>query len=126
MNPCHVPVRRLLCPALVALFAALTPTLHAFVFKLGDVKGSFDTTISVGGLYRLGEQDPALYGITNTANGQVGQQRSVNADDGDLNYNKGSASNLLKATSDLQLDYKNVGLFARGYIFNDLVNSNGT
>src|SRR6187402_527767 len=126
MNPCPVFVRRLLCPALVAMLAALTPPIHAFVFNLGDVKGSFDTTVSVGGLYRLGEQDPALYGITNTANGQVGQQRSVNADDGNLNYNKGVASTLLKAGSDLQLDYKNVGLFARGYIFNDFANSNGT
>src|SRR6478752_5989871 len=98
MNSCPVCVRRLLRPALVAAVAALAPSVHAFVFNIGDVKGSFDTTISVGGLYR----------ITNTANGQAGQQRSVNADDGNLNYNKGVASTLLKAGSDLQLDYKNV------------------
>lgn len=125
MNPCSVSVRRLLRPTLVLALAALTPSLHAFVFNVGEVKGSFDTTLSFGGLYRLNDQDPALYGITNTANGHAGLQRSVNADDGNLNYNKGAASSLLKASSDLQLDYKNVGLFARGYIFNDFVNSNG-
>jgi hypothetical protein len=109
----------------MAACAALVPAVHAFTFNVGDVKGSFDTTLSFGALYRLNEQDPALYGITNSANGVLGRQRSVNADDGNLNYNKGAASNLLKASSDLQLDYKNVGLFARGYVFNDFVNSNG-
>src|SRR5688572_19970884 len=126
MNPCLVSVRRLLPPTLVAMFAALAPTVHAFVFNLGEVKGSFDTTVSVGGLYRVGDQDPAMYGITNTANGKAGLQRSVNADDGNLNYDKGIASSLVKVSSDLQLDYKNAGLFARGYIFNDFTNSNGT
>lgn len=110
-----------------AAVAALAPSvLPGFVFNVGEVKGSFDTTLSFGSLYRLGDADPALYGITNTANGKAGLQRSVNADDGNLNYGKGVASTLLKASSDLQLDYKNAGLFARGYIFNDFTNSNGT
>ncbi len=126
MNTRIVSARRLLRPALVASAALLAQSASAFVFSNGELKGSFDTTLSVGSLYRVGEQDPALYGITNTANGVAGQQRSVNADDGDLNYNKGAASFLLKATSDLQLDYKNAGLFVRGYVFNDFVNSNGT
>jgi hypothetical protein len=125
MNPRLDHVRRLLRPALFAACAAAVPTVQAFTFNVGDVKGSFDTTLSAGALFRLNDQDPALYGITNTANGQAGRQRSVNADDGNLNYDKGAVSNLLKASSDLQLDYHSVGLFARGYIFNDFVNSNG-
>ena len=123
MNTRIVSARRLLCPALVATAALLAQSAPAFTFNMGEVKGSFDTTLSVGSLYRLDDPDPALYGITNTVNGVAGQQRSVNADDGDLNYHKGISSLLLKATSDLQLDYKNAGLFVRGYVFNDMINS---
>jgi hypothetical protein len=131
MNLRHVSSSRLLFLALASLSAV---TARAFVFQVGDVKGSFDTTLSVGGLYRLGNPDPALYGITNyvgdpasSSNPAVyGQQRSVNADDGNLNYRKGMSSFLVKANHDLQLDYKSAGLFVRGYYFNDFVNSNGT
>lgn len=117
--------RRLRTQATFALAAVLViaPSLRAFVFELGEVKGSFDTTLSVGGLYRLKNPSPALYGITNSFNGVAGQQRSVNADDGNLNYDKGLASFLLKANHDLQLDYKNAGVFVRGYYFYDNVNA---
>jgi len=101
---------------------ALGTTARAFVFEAGDFKGSFDTTISVGGLYRLNNPDPALYGL---ASG--GLQRSVNADDGDLNYRRGMASFLVKASHDLEVNYRDTaGLFVRGFYFNDFVNSNGT
>jgi hypothetical protein len=110
----------------LALVLALAPAARAFVFALGDVKGTFDTTLSIGGLVRLDNPDPALYGLTNTYNGVPGLQRSVNADDGDLNYHRGLASFLVKASHELELDYQNSGLFIRGYYFNDFVNSNGT
>lgn len=124
----HVLPSRCRQPGLLVLaFACATVSpLRAFVFELGDAKGSFDTTLSVGGLYRLGDPDPALYGITNSVKGVAGQQRSVNADDGNLNYYQGMASFLVKANHDLQIDYKDFGIFARGYYFNDFVNSNGT
>ena len=109
----------------LALSVVTLPS-RAVVFELGEVKGSFDTTISIGGLYRLDNPDPALYGITNKFDGVSGQQRSVNADDGDLNYKRGIASSLVKASHDLQLDYKNMGVFVRGYYFDDFTNSNGT
>ncbi len=50
-------------PVLAVLALALTTASRAFVFEAGDFKGSFDTTISVGGLYRLNNPDPALYGL---------------------------------------------------------------
>jgi hypothetical protein len=117
-------LRRPLIAAL-ALVSTAAPTARAFVFEIGEVKGSFDTTLSVGGLYRLNDPDRQYYGITSTFNGVTGLQRSVNADDGNLNYKQGTASFLVKANHDLQLDYKNAGLFVRGYYFNDFVNSNG-
>lgn len=117
--------RRLHAQAIVALTAllAIAPLSRAFIFEVGEIKGSFDTTLSVGGLYRLKDPSPALYGITNSFNGVAGQQRSVNADDGNLNYDKGLASFLLKANHDLQLDYKSSGVFVRGYYFYDNVNA---
>jgi hypothetical protein len=110
----------------MALAFGLAPSVRAFVFDVGDLKGTFDTTVSIGGLYRLNNPDPALYGITSTFHGVPGLQRSVNADDGDLNYRSGMASLLAKANSDLLLQYQNSGLFLRGFYFNDFANSNGT
>ncbi|HLP25647.1 MAG TPA: DUF1302 domain-containing protein [Acidobacteriota bacterium] len=120
--------RRLRMQAIGALTAAMcvVPASRALVLEFGQVKGHFDTTLSIGGLYRLNAPDPELYGITNTFNGVAGKQRSVNADDGNLNYDAGFASALLKASHDLELSYKNAGLFVRGFYFNDFVNSNGT
>jgi hypothetical protein len=110
----------------VAFAIGLAPATQAFVFELGDVKGSFDTTISIGGLSRLGDPDPALYSISSSFGGVAGQQRSANADDGNLNYKTGMASFLVKANHDLLLQYNNTGLFVRGFYFNDFVNSSGT
>ncbi len=120
--------RRLRTQAIAALTAALclTPAVRAVVLQFGEVKGHFDTTLSFGGLYRLNAPSPELYGLTNSFNGVAGKQRSVNADDGNLNYDQGFASALLKASHDLELNYKNSGLFVRGFYFNDFVNSNGT
>lgn len=103
----------------------LAPSSRAVVFELGEVKGSFDTTISIGGLYRLNNPDPTYYGISNKFDGVSGLQRSVNNDDGNLNYKRGIVSSLVKASHDLQLDYKNAGLFVRGYYFDDFENSDG-
>jgi hypothetical protein len=115
-------IPRLRLPAIAGLAALLgiAPVSRAFLFELGSAKGSFDTTISVGGLYRLNDPDPALYGL---ANG--GLQRSVNADDGNLNYRQGMSSFLVKANHDLLIKYQQSGLFVRGFYFNDFVNSSG-
>jgi hypothetical protein len=128
MNPSNPLLHCLRRPVLagLALALGLASTAQAFVFALGDVKGNFDTTVSIGSSYRLNDPNPAFYGITNTFGGVKGQQRSVNADDGNLNYNAGLSSLLVKINSDLLLRYKNTGLFVRGFVFNDFVNSNGT
>jgi hypothetical protein len=123
MNPSKAIPHCLRRPAVAALACVLglAPAARAFVFELGEAKGSFDTTVSVGGLYRINDPDRTYYGLA-----AGGDQHSVNADDGNLNYRHGMASFLVKANHDLQLDYQNAGLFVRGYYFNDFVNSNGT
>ncbi|MCC5025532.1 MAG: DUF1302 family protein [Candidatus Synoicihabitans palmerolidicus] len=92
--------------------------LFAITFTNGDLSGSFDTTISIGGIYRLDDPDPDLYG---TING--GNANSVNSDDGDLNFNEGWVSQALKVTSELKLTYgDHLGFFTRGsWIYDDAV-----
>jgi len=104
---------------LALLFFSGALSVYGFVFALGDVNGSFDTTFSVGMLYRLQNPDPALYGIASTFNGMPGLANSVNTDDGDLNYPSGVVSELFKGTNELQLKWKNWSAFARGYYFYD-------
>lgn len=112
------PRTKSVCTALaLSLLGALSA--QAFQFGDGDFKGSFDTTLSLGGLYRLSNPDPDLYGLSNRFNGISGTQSSVNADDGNLNFPKGLSSALGKISHDLELRYKNVGAFVRGYYFYD-------
>ena len=103
-----------------ALASLAVPPLRAFQFASGELKGSFDTTISVGGLYRLNNPNPAFYGTTSLFHGVPGQQNSVNADDGNLNFPQGLDSELIKASHDLELSYGNFGALVRGYYFYDV------
>lgn len=112
--------------ALLACSLALAPASRAVVFQWGEVKGSFDTTLSIGALGRLDDPDPQLYGISSRYDGVPGLQRSANADDGNLNYNAGLVSSLVKANHDLQLDYRDAGVFVRGFYFYDFTNVNGS
>jgi hypothetical protein len=93
---------------------------HAFTFasESGEVKGSFDTTLSVGASWRMQDRDPALVAITNG-----GTSRDPNSDDGNLNYNKGGVVySAIKGTHDFDLSYRNYGMFLRGTYFFDPVN----
>jgi len=92
-----------------------TAPASAFQFSDDDWSGSFDTTISFGGLYRLDSPDRNFYG---RANG--GLQNSVNSDDGNLNYEKGWVSSIAKISHDFQLSYRGYGVFVRGFYFKDL------
>lgn len=113
--------------SLRAKFAGLAPalclllplTVHAFRFSKGEVKGSFDTTISVGLLDRLQNPNPAYYGTSSVFDGVHGLHDSVNADDGNLNFPKGIASELAKVNHDFELEYRDSGFLASGYYFYD-------
>lgn len=100
---------RLLLPASLLTGICLVPRSFALPLDLGPVTGSFDSTFSVGGLYRLNDPDPQLYG---TANG--GRANSVNGDDGNLNFPRGWVSQVFKGTHDLELSYgPSLQLFTR-------------
>jgi hypothetical protein len=104
----------------LAGFSLLASPLAALQFSSGEFKGSFDSTLSFGGLYRLKDPSRDYYGTTNAFNGVAGTQNSVNTDDGNLNYGKGWASEVLKGNHELELKFKNFGALVRGYWFHDL------
>jgi hypothetical protein len=114
----HTRLFRLeLAATVVALAVSVPPPAGAFQIrnKDGEVIGSFDTTITFGGSWRMQGRDPALVGITNG-----GTARSNNEDDGNLNYNREKLfSNPIRATHELELKHQNYGVFTRGTYFYD-------
>jgi hypothetical protein len=112
-------VARLALAASLGL-AVLAPVANAIQFSNGGLTGSFDSTISFGALYRLGDPKSSNFGTTNSSTGIPGLLNSVNTDDGNLNYGKGWVSELFKGSHDLELKYGNFGALVRGYWFTDL------
>ncbi|MEP7069712.1 MAG: DUF1302 family protein, partial [Usitatibacter sp.] len=98
----------------IALLGAAPAFALQFQFDNG-LKANVDTTVTYGIAVRADDRDPALIGI---ANG--GTSRTVNEDDGDLNFGKNKAfSNVIKATTDVEVKWRNFGAFARGTCFYD-------
>ena len=101
--------------ALAFAFAGATPALALQWESQNGVKVNVDTTVTYGISVRTGERDPSLIGI---ANG--GTSRSVNEDDGDLNFEKNKPfANIIKATTDVEVKFRNFGAFARGTAYYD-------
>jgi hypothetical protein len=113
MKPAFRPAA--LASAVATALACAAPAYALeFAFDNG-LKANVDTTISYGVSVRAAKPDPSLIGI---ANG--GTSRTVNEDDGDLNFKKGSPfANVVKATTDVELKYRNFGFFGRGTAFYD-------
>lgn len=89
-------------------------SVYAVSFDNGTIEGSWDTTLTYGQLYRVQSRSANLIGI---ANG--GTARSVNRDDGNLNYDPGLVSNTVKFTTEFGASYKSTGVFIRGLGFLD-------
>jgi hypothetical protein len=108
--------RPLLKPLVLALAVAGAGPAAAFQFDTDfGVKGSLDTTVSYGISVRASDPKSSLIGIVNG-----GTMRSVNEDDGNLNFEKNEPfANVIKATSDLELKWRNFGFFGRGTAYYD-------
>jgi len=103
-------------PLAIAVALAASPAM-AYQFQFPDygISASLDTTLSYGIAWRAQKQDPSLIGI---ANG--GTSRSVNEDNGDLNFKQGDRfANVVKATVDAEIKWRNFGFFGRGLAFYD-------
>ena len=114
--PLPIALARAFSGAVAATALAGAAPAYALQWELTNgIKASVDTTLTYGISIRNGERDPALIGI---ANG--GTSRSVNEDDGDLNFDKGKAfANIIKATTDVEVKWRNFGFFGRGTAYYD-------
>jgi len=118
----------------LALSFAIQAPVSAFQFEAGEFAGSLDNTISYGATWRVQGRDRDVLGLASTTlpNGTKppgslgGRAFSVNGDDGNLNYDKGLVSNVVKLTSELSLDHASgFGAFVRGSAFYDFENEDG-
>ncbi len=120
-----------------ALGGLIAMPAHAIQFGDQDgLHGTLNTTLSYGISVRTSDPSPdnlakAYYNpfVSALPNAQQRAARgafSANHDDGDLNYNSGSAfSNAVKATTELHLDYgSSFGAFLRASYFYDFANAN--
>jgi hypothetical protein len=84
------------------------------LFRFGEVEGVVNLSLGYGIIARVEDRDSNLIGV---ANG--GSAKSVNSDDGNLNYDEGIVSNQVRATAEVALRWRNFGAFVRGYGFYD-------
>ena len=110
--------RRAALTAALAAGALVAPYSAAVSFESdsGELYGSWDTNLSIGGIWSMEKRDSNIIG---TANGGTGF--SVNYDDGNLNFGRELVSTVAKVTSEIELNYKSVGFFGRGTYFYDFV-----
>jgi hypothetical protein len=136
---------RILCgitlSATLVVMAGVT-SAFAIGFNVGEIEGNLDSTFSLGASFRVEDRDYNLIGKANQpefvntpfkytekdeayklkfGSGDVPSGLwSNNGDDGDLNFDTGVISELVKVTSDLSLKYMDYGLFMRGMFFYDI------
>jgi hypothetical protein len=113
----------------------------AIDISFGDIEGNLDSIFSVGASFRVEDRDYNLIGKANqpefyndptsyNVKDQLYQAQygkgvvpsglwSNNGDDGDLNFDTGLISELVKVTTDFSIKYMDFGFFARGMAFFD-------
>lgn len=102
-------------PLAVSLATSLAAPAAALTFELGEVEGSFDSSLSVGASWSTAKRDKRFIG---NANGGTGFTQT--GDDGRLNFKRGdSFSKIFKGLHDLELRYQNTGVFVRGKYWYD-------
>ncbi len=125
-----------------ALAALSIPSAQAVSIQWGELEGSFDSTFSAGSSWRVEERDykNQIGKVNNPNNGFnwtgysafnntiYGKSQlfssdgsySSNGDLGNLAWSKGQAfSQVVKGLHELDLNYRNFGLFVRGMYFHD-------
>ena len=102
-----IPAKRGFALAGLALALPFSSAVQAveFSFADGEVRGTLDTTVSYGQMWRV--------------QGQAKNNDAFNQNDGNRNFDTGLASEVFKITSELEAKYKNYGAFVRGTAFYD-------
>ncbi|MDF9882989.1 hypothetical protein OKW12_004157 [Pseudomonas silensiensis] len=110
-------MRAIFTPQALAAAVALgcCAQAQAVAFNIGEIEGTFDSSLSVGASWGMRDADRSLVG---TVNGGTGQ--SSTGDDGRLNFKKGETfSKIFKGLHDLELKYGDTGVFVRGKYWYD-------
>jgi hypothetical protein len=107
-------------PLALALAAAATGA-QATEFYFGDMTLQWDNTISYGVAWRTEAPDASTIAPGNAAAlGLKGEGSSYNYDDGNLNYGENEIyTNVVKYSTDIEINYKNYGGFFRAKAFYD-------
>jgi hypothetical protein len=100
---------------------AATSSVQATEFYFGDTSVQWDNTISYGVAWRTEAPDASTVAPGNAAAlGLKGEGSSYNYDDGNLNYGENEIyTNVVKYSTDLEVNYKNYGGFFRAKAFYD-------
>jgi hypothetical protein len=88
---------------------------QAVNFNIGEVEGQLDSALSIGASWAVRAPDPDYI-----AQGNGGQGDSRTSDDARLNFKKGETfSKIFKGIHDLELKYRDSGVFLRGKYWYD-------
>ncbi|MQA55085.1 DUF1302 domain-containing protein [Pseudomonas piscis] len=107
--------RRAKLPLAVGLASTLAGPAFGVTFNVGEIEGSFDSSLSLGASWSTAGRNKDLIGVNNGGKGL-----SQTTDDGHLNFNKGQTfSKIFKGIHDLELKYGDTGVFVRGKYWYD-------
>ncbi|NNJ64463.1 MAG: DUF1302 domain-containing protein, partial [Xanthomonadales bacterium] len=110
------------CHVAIAAALAISSPAHAVTWDTGNWSWSWDNTVTYGISWRGEDPDPALIGIGNGGTGAA-----ILTDDGTLNFEKGDIfSNIIKGTSELEVDNGQFGFFGRIKYWYDFELEQGT
>ncbi|MBV4451163.1 MULTISPECIES: DUF1302 domain-containing protein [Pseudomonas] len=107
--------RRARLPLAVSLASTLAGPAFGVSFNIGEIEGSFDSSLSVGASWSTAKPNRDLIGANNGGRGL-----SQTSDDGHLNFKRGETfSKIFKGIHDLELKYGDTGMFVRGKYWYD-------
>ncbi|GAB7531752.1 DUF1302 domain-containing protein [Pseudomonas sp. 3A(2025)] len=107
--------RRARLPLAVSLASTLAGQAFGVSFNVGEIEGSFDSSLSIGSSWSTASPNKNLIGANNGGRGL-----SQTSDDGHLNFKRGETfSKVFKGIHDLELKYGDTGVFLRGKYWYD-------
>ncbi|MFZ4964921.1 MULTISPECIES: DUF1302 domain-containing protein [Pseudomonas] len=107
--------RRAKLPLAVSLASTLAGPAFGVSFNIGEIEGSFDSSLSLGASWSTQNPNKDLIGVNNGGKGL-----SQTSDDGHLNFKAGQTfSKIFKGIHDLELKYGDTGVFVRGKYWYD-------
>ncbi|EPL5741618.1 DUF1302 domain-containing protein [Pseudomonas aeruginosa] len=114
--PTHlIPAQLSKLSSAIAVSSLLITPAYAVDFSLGEIDGQFDSSLSVGASWSTASPNKDLIGKNNGGRGM-----SQTSDDSRMNFKRGETfSKIFKGIHDLDLRYKDTGVFVRGKYWYD-------